>query len=702
MHINFARVCFLVNIFYLALLGFPAISMAEDVVYDGSNPSMLRVIPGLTLTPALYPNSLSGNTVTITSALGGAFGGVTLGNDNVANNTLKYLTNSPGAVLYGGYSQGGNAVNNTVITNGGTIDLYGGWSTYKNAIGNTVILDGGATHLLVVGGYSDSGNSYGNTATVINASVNNFIYGGQSVSGNASENTVNILGGSVLNAAGGATDNGSASQNVVNLRGGSVSSIFAGDVDISGNATNNTVNLYGGTVTTDVWGGRSASGNAFTGNTLNVLNQFTFSGLHNFEFFTFNLPSGFQTNSSMLSVATADFGGASTVKSINVAQGTNYSVGDTVILINSTGAISGTLASNKAHGLQGVALVYDWDVNLAANTLTATLAGVAANPQMKGLSQGNLASMALINEGGDLIAGQGISSAIEATCNNPNAEDICTGLVGFSALSAGYSRYETGSHVDMRSFSLLAGLAWGQKLDFGHLTAGMFFEVGSGSYDTYSSFSTATSVEGGGNTHYLGGGVLARTDFTPFGPGHFYLEGSARTGGVYNRYTTSDLRDAWGKSAGGYDTYAPYYGLHGGGGYMWNLSDALTIDVYGKYFWTRQEGNSVTLDTGDHVKFENINSSRLRLGNRLTYALNEYVSPFVGIAYEHEFDGKAEASTYGYAIKSPTLRGDTGIGELGFSLRPSQSVPLSLDLGVQGYVGRREGMTGSFQLKFEF
>ena len=49
------------------------------------------------------------------------------------------------------------------------------------------------------------------------------------------------------------------------------------------------------------------------------------------------------------------------------------------------------------------------------------------------------------------------------------------------------------------------------------------------------------------------------------------------------------------------------------------------------------------------------------------------------------------------------MRGSTGIGEIGLTFKPSQStIPLSLDLGVQGYVGKREGVTGSLQLRFEF
>jgi hypothetical protein len=48
------------------------------------------------------------------------------------------------------------------------------------------------------------------------------------------------------------------------------------------------------------------------------------------------------------------------------------------------------------------------------------------------------------------------------------------------------------------------------------------------------------------------------------------------------------------------------------------------------------------------------------------------------------------------------LRGDTGIGEVGLSLRPSPTLALSFDLGVQGDVGKREGVTGTLQARFEF
>jgi hypothetical protein len=47
------------------------------------------------------------------------------------------------------------------------------------------------------------------------------------------------------------------------------------------------------------------------------------------------------------------------------------------------------------------------------------------------------------------------------------------------------------------------------------------------------------------------------------------------------------------------------------------------------------------------------------------------------------------------------MRGDTGFGELGVSLRPGGG-PVTLDLGVQGYFGKREGVSGSLVVRLEF
>ena len=136
---------------------------------------------------------------------------------------------------------------------------------------------------------------------------------------------------------------------------------------------------------------------------------------------------------------------------------------------------------------------------------------------------------------------------------------------------------------------MLTGFAWGADLAPGRLTLGAFFEYGNGSYDTYNSFGNAASVHGG---------VLARMDFAPAGPGHVYAEASGRVGKTHNDY----------------DSASPYYGLHGGVGYVWSIDETTSLDLYGKYFWTRQEGDGVKLSTGESLRFDDVDSSRVRFG----------------------------------------------------------------------------------------
>lgn len=72
--------------------------------------------------------------------------------------------------------------------------------------------------------------------------------------------------------------------------------------------------------------------------------------------------------------------------------------------------------------------------------------------------------------------------------------------------------------------------------------------------------------------------------------------------------------------------------------------------------------------------------------------------PYVGAYREYEFDGKIN----GWLIDEPPLQGSTGVGEWGFAVKPVADGGMSIDLGVQGCTGVREGVTGSLGMKYEF
>ncbi|MDR1396733.1 MAG: S8 family serine peptidase [Desulfarculales bacterium] len=370
--------------------------------------------------------------------------------------------------------------------------------------------------------------------------------------------------------------------------------------------------------------------------------------------------------------------------------------------IISSAALSGEPASPTVQALQGVTLLHEFNFDPEADSLYASYGGTAANPRAKALAEGFLAGLTLAERGADLAAGAGMNEAVSAARSAALAEpERGIGLAAFAALSAGYLRHNTGSHLDMKDFLLMTGISAGIKAAPGFLTLGAFFEHGNGAYSTHNAFANAEAVDGDGDNSYTGGGILSRLDFADAGPGHFHVEASGRAGGVRNQYDSSDLRDFMGRKAE-YDSSSAYYGLHLGAGYTLNLSEIVSLDFYSQYLWTRQEGDSLTLSTGDPLEFADADSSRLRLGGRLAWAASDRLSAYAGVAFEHEFDGAARASARGYSIDAPDTGGNTGVGELGLILAPAPSLPLSFDLGIQGYAGQRQGVTGSLLINLEF
>ncbi len=652
--------------------------------------------------------------------------------------------------IYGGYHNGTTtsadltASNNSVtIASGfvghGTLDIFGGYAKTVNAFSmtasdNTVTINGG-TARDVYGGLAHintfgaiTATASGNSVT-FNAGTLGSIYGGSAYSHTggtthavANDNTVALSGGTVSNVYGGKAyahdGNAEAKNNIVTISGGTVLWSVYGGYAYAGNdpaqATGNTVTISGSPNLTaaSLYGGGTGFGSAevFTGNTLNVKTSgLTVANLSNFQYLNFYLPTTVSAGDTVLTVTgTADLtGSAGRSSTVNVGIDGGSSpllAGDTITLINAGTLVtnSGLNTSASGTGMQGVTLLYNFDISTVGNTLLATVAanaGLTVNEQTKALSEGFVSGLGMVTQGADVAAGQGMDSAVAAAKAGAAAGGGAP--VGFGAVSGGSVRYNTGSHVNVNSASLMAGLAWGAKNPLGRLTFGPFVEYGYGSYSTYNSFSNAASVKGDGTTSYYGGGVLGRLDLPDSGPGHAYVEASTRAGGLQNDYKSSDLRDASGRSAE-YDSSSMYLGFHLGTGYVWSIMENASLDLYGKYFWTRQLGDRVTLSTGDPIDFKDVDSNRLRIGSRFSYTMHEGLAPYVGAAYEHEFDGKARATTNGYSMKAPSMGGDTGVCELGLVYAPLESLPFSFDLGVQGYVGKREGVTGSLQAKYEF
>ena len=640
---------------------------------------------------------------------------------NLANGQYDKVAGA-GGVTYAPSDTLSTATGNSLTITGGTFgygsECYGAWLTNtggSSADGNSVTITGGtfASDFIIVGGDAEPDDFRGEDATGSFTANNNVVDLGNVTLENAS-----ITGGLIFDRTG--NNNllitGSATHNTVILREG---------LTLKGNST-----LYGGR--TNITGNDNLD--VRTGNTLEVRTfGLSAANVYDFENYHFILPGSIRAGNTVLTLtdkAGTDISGARV--GVAVAGGSApLAVGDSVTLLkNDNGLISEGYTQTSLTGTQGVSLAYDFTLAATDTALTATVGTISEEPggddepgggdqpggdspvhvlpqtkalaegyllpQTKALAEGYLAGSLLIRQGGDLIADRGMAYALRAARGTGEYT-----FAPFGTISGGWSRYDTGSHIDVSSFHLLAGLARGADLAPGRFTAGLFFEYGNGSYDTWNSFSNAATVKGDGDAWYAGGGLLARMDFAETGPGHFYAEASARLGVLNNDYDNDDMRDAFGRRAS-YDSDSAYYGLHVGAGYVWNFGDKADLDLYSRYLWTHQDSDSLHLSTGERMHFDSVDSHRLRLGARLACNANEYVRPYIGAAWEYEFDGEARATTNGFDIDRPDLKGSTGMGELGITLTPSSTIPVSLDLGVQGYVGRREGVSGTLQLQWKF
>ena len=735
-------------------------SKNNEVILNGDSVVTGNVAGGV----ALKGNS-EGNTVRIIkSSTGYVYGGN--GDTSSKENNVEISDSTIKKNVYGGYAdndKNGSAEKNEVAIGAGSKvseDIYGGYATHNANENKVSITNGAEVGQSVFGGFSEKADSKNNEVLLNGASgVTANIAGGVALKGNSEDNKVNIAKSTVnMNVYGGYGAKDSIGNIISITDGSSVNKNVYGGYSFKGNSMDNTVTIDNSTVNENVYGGYTESDGAISekiqnnkvifkngakikgdvyggyddkskaniiNNTLEIVGKDNEARtIQNFDKLNFFITKDLIANDTMLKVTDTAFINNAEIKA-GVELGTKLNENDKINLITA-GALkaenitTGTLTDGLISIDQGLQVTVGTDGNKLVGVINGTTppggggttppggggttppgSGGTTPPGGGGTTPGagslyadadakspvetQSAALTMLNLGHDLLTTAGYENAALAVDG-----EVEGSVNPFITMSANNQKLDTGSHVDLKAWNMNLGFAKKINNNSGKLIIAPVIEYGRGSYDSY----LDNGTHGDGDAHFWGAGLMAKQ----LNDDGLYYEGSLRAGRMSTDYQSA--------VAGGikYDSDATYYAAHLGMGKVVQLNDKDTIDYYGKLFYTRQQGDKVTVGTGATYDFDATTSLRTRLGARYTHQLSEKNAFYAGLAWQHEFDGESNAivaTTLGSAsAPAPSMKGDTGIMELGW--RVNNSDKFELGLGVNGSVGKQKGVGFNLSLNFSF
>ena len=677
-------------------------------------------------------------------------------NDNNSSAEKNNVTISAGSKvsgsIYGGYANHNANENKVSFSNVAEVgeSVLGGYSLKADSKNNEVTIEGvGVVKAYVAGGVALAGISEGNKVNIAHSSVNVNVYGGYGAKDSIG-NIISITDGSSVNknVYGGYSFKGNSLDNTVTIDNSIVNeNVYGGytesDGAISEKIQNNKVIFKNGAkIKGDVYGGYDKLNKAnITNNTLEVVGKGNEAkSIQNFDKLNFFITKDLIANDTMLKVTGTALINNAEIKA-GVELGTKLNENDKINLITA-GALkaenitTGTLTDGLINIDKGIKVAIGPDGNKLVGVINGTIppggggttppggggttppggggttppggggttppggggttppggggttpgaGSLYADADAKSPVETQSAALTMLNLGHDLLTTAGYENAALAVDGEKEGS-----VNPFITMSANNQKLDTGSHVDLKAWNMNLGFAKKINNNSGKLLIAPVIEYGRGSYDSY----LDNGTHGDGDAHFWGAGLMAKQ----LNDDGLYYEGSLRAGRMSTDYQSA--------VAGGikYDSDATYYAAHLGMGKVVQLNDKDTLDYYGKLFYTRQQGDKVTVGTGATYDFDATTSLRTRLGARYTHQLSEKNAFYAGLAWQHEFDGESNAivaTTLGSAsAPAPSMKGDTGIMELGW--RVNNSDKFELGLGVNGSVGKQKGVGFNLSLNFSF
>ncbi len=660
------------------------------------------------------------NTVTITN---GAVGDV----------------NSPSSYVAGGLNDGtGSASGNRVVLAGNTIvrgsGVVGGSVT--GATNNAGKQD--AFPEQREAGYSTGTGQNGESADLAVVRNNTVmvsddvrveggrVAGGESVAGQPGKsgiatiesNTVTVNGGVIsADVYGGTAVTGRVLDNTVNLNGGALrGKVFAGNS--LGVVKDNTVNLDGknGIDITGAWligsGQHVATGQ--NGNTLNIRN---FKGraqnIGNFDRIDLDLAGltlragdpiivltekeTTRLGNSTIHLHTAQKAIAHTNSALVPRYEVIKNKTDAGLTAENVKYEKGQVTVREKGALQALYKV-EWDGpgidSVDGDSIDLVKTGeTEIVPGTETINESRLALTDFLNAAGDFILDRKLQCSLREDGSIP--ETCFYGAVSGGDLHHDLNGNKAWAHTTGTHWFLGIRSKLNEKQDTEKdLNGALYIEAGWGNVDTHNRW-----AKGNGNIHYYGIGAIGERKQKEGDWKGTYLQAHARIGRAFSDYN-SRLKDGSGEKLD-YDKNSTYYGAGLEIGREWQYHPDYMLDSYLKYRWLHLNGFNTEINGADH-KLDDIDSHRTRLGTRLNYTAEKTGMPYIGIAWEHEFDGNARGSVMGYSLKDTSLKGDSGVLELGVKFVPSEKSRWNYDFTIEGYVGQREGVMGNFVVNYLF
>ena len=365
---------------------------------------------------------------------------------------------------------------------------------------------------------------------------------------------------------------------------------------------------------------------------------------------------------------------------INFTNMTYLDANQQMTLVSDFGDTVGTITGSKY--LVGTAFEGEGAASLSGKELIfRTKTGTGVSEQTHKTVMATEAGVTALTIGNDYI-GKALDGMGDVANVAPDGSTVG------AAIGGGKNRYETGSHVNVNSWNAAVAVGAKREMKNGSLEYGVFGEYGKANFTLHSD-----AGRGDGDARYAGGGLVAKWT----NKHDVYTEASFRLGRL-SENSSDIMRDGLGNTYG-YDVHANYYGAHVGVGKIFRYNGGRSLDVYGKYFYTKRNG--VEFDAVQHYNLDSVSSSVLRVGARYGTTDKKW-NWYGGLAYEYEFDGEAKGVVNGVAIRAASIKGSSVRGEIGMRMNATKTNPWQTDISIYGYGGKHRGFGGNVNVAYMF